>query len=56
MGIEKKIFSFRFERSMMERLHHYAEVENRSLSNYVETVLKRHLAEKESEAHNSKFI
>lgn len=56
MGIEKKIFSFRFERTMMERLQHYAELENRSVSNYVETVLKRHLAEKESDAHNKKFI
>ena len=39
MGIEKKVYSFRFEEDMVARLKGYAAQENRSLSNFVETVL-----------------
>ncbi len=47
MGIEKKTFSFRFSEEMVERLRIYAQEENRTLSNLVETVLLAYLREKD---------
>lgn len=49
MGIEKKTFSFRFDESMVDKLKSYAEAENRTLSNMVETILLQYLAKRESE-------
>lgn len=46
MGIEKKVYSFRLSEQMIEELQSYAEIENRSLSNLVETILKNYLKEK----------
>jgi len=43
MGIEKKIFSLRLDDEVLERLKQLAEKENRTLSNYVETILKKHI-------------
>ena len=48
MGIEKKIYSFRFELELIEKLQKYAKEENRTLSNMVETILKAYIAEKEA--------
>ena len=49
MGIEKKVYSFRYEEDMVARLKGYAAQENRSLSNFVETVLLKYIAEREKE-------
>lgn len=49
MGIEKKVYSFRLETQLIEQLQTYAKEENRTLSNMVETVLKRYAAQKEQE-------
>ena len=47
MGIEKRVYSFRFDPEMVARLQLRAEEENRSLSNLVETILKQYLAKLE---------
>ena len=49
MGLEKKVYSFRLDTQLMEQLQTYAKEENRTLSNMVETVLKRYAAQKEKE-------
>jgi len=49
MGIEKKTFSFRFDEAMVDKLKIYAEAENRTLSNMVETILLQYLAKREQE-------
>lgn len=54
MGIEKKVISFRFDNDLIQQLKHYAELENRSLSNFVETILKQELKELEKNNKNSK--
>lgn len=43
-GIEKKNYSFRFHEDMVERLRAQAQLENRSLSNLVETILLQYLS------------
>ena len=50
MGIEKKTYSFRFSEDMVERLRAYAEAENRTLSNMVETILLQYLSNLDDEA------
>ena len=45
MGLERKVYSFRLEPSLMERISEEAKMENRSLGNMVETILKQHLKE-----------
>lgn len=47
MGIEKKVYSFRFDPEMVALLQERALEENRSLSNLVETILKQYLAKRE---------
>ena len=42
MGIEKKVFSVRLDEELIEKLRVIAETQNRTLSNLVETVLKRY--------------
>ena len=49
MGIEKKVYSFRFDEDMVDRLRTYAEAENRTLSNMVETILLQYLSKRDSE-------
>ena len=49
MGIEKKVYSFRFDEDMVEKLRLYGQQENRPLSNLVETVLLDYLARRERE-------
>ena len=44
MGIEKKNYSFRVHEDMVERLRAQAQLENRSLSNLVETILLQYLS------------
>lgn len=46
MGVEKKVYSFRFSEEMVQSLQKYANEENRSLSNFVETILKNYLNKK----------
>ncbi len=48
MGIEKKSFSFRLSEETVEQLRTYAEEENRTLSNMVETILLQYLKGKKS--------
>jgi len=43
MGIEKKVYSVRLDEELLNELKTIAENENRSLSNLVETVLKRYV-------------
>lgn len=49
MGIEKKVYSFRFDEDMIDKLRVYAEAENRNLSNMVETILLQYLSKREQE-------
>lgn len=43
MGVEKKVLSFRLDEETIEGLKALAEKENRSLSNLIETILKKHI-------------
>ena len=53
LGIEKRVYSFRLEESLVKDLRKYAKQQNRNLSNLVETVLKRYVAEeKQKEAQS----
>ena len=49
VGIEKKVYSFRFEEDMVTKLKSYASQENRTFSNFVETILLNYIAEREKE-------
>jgi predicted transcriptional regulator len=40
-------FSMRLEEDLKETLQHLADADNRSLTNYIETVLRQHVAETE---------
>lgn len=48
MGIEKKNHSIRFPEELIEKLRYFAESENRSLSNMIETILKNYVEEREA--------
>lgn len=55
MGLEKKVYSFRFEESLISTLKDYAGQENRTLSNFIETLLKEYVVKRtEGEADNTK--
>jgi len=43
MGIEKKVFSVRLDDELLEALRTIAKKENRTVSNLVETVLRRYV-------------
>ncbi len=47
MGVEKKVYSFRFDEEMVDRLRSYARAENRTVSNLVETILLKYLSDRE---------
>ena len=49
MGIEKKVYSFRFDEAMVEKLRVYAKEENRTISNMIETILLQYLSKREDE-------
>lgn len=49
MGIEKKVYSFRFSEEMVEKLRACAEAENRTLSNMIETILLQYLSNRDEE-------
>ena len=49
MGIEKKVYSFRFDEDMVDRLRIYAKEENRTLSNMIETILLQYLSNRDEE-------
>ena len=44
---DKKVYSFRLEENLVKELKRYAARENRSFSNFIETILKEYLAERE---------
>ena len=46
MESKKKIYSFRLDQETIEKLQYYADQENRTLSNMVQTILKRYLKKK----------
>ena len=46
MGIEKKVYSVRLDEELLTELKIISNEENRSLSNLVETVLKRYVHSK----------
>ncbi len=46
MAVEKKVYSFRFDERLVDQLKYYAQEENRTLSNFVETILKEYLNQK----------
>ena len=50
MGIEKKTYSFRLGEDLVESLRFYAQQQNRTLSNFVETTLMEKLDTLEKEA------
>jgi len=52
MGIEKKVLSLRVDEELIEKLKRVAEKENRSLSNCVETILKKYLEESTESGQN----
>lgn len=41
MGIQKKVYSIRLEEEFIETMKTYVAQQNRSLSNFIETVLKQ---------------
>ena len=43
MGIEKKVYSVRLEEDLIKELKIISKKENRTLSNLVETILKKYL-------------
>jgi len=49
MGITKPTYSFRIDEETMNKIKKYAESENRSLSNYIETLVKEHVKTKDKE-------
>ncbi len=49
MGVEKKVYSFRFDEEMVDRLRGYAREENRTVSNLIETILLQYLSARERE-------
>ncbi len=49
MGVEKKVYSFRFDEEMVDKLRSYAREENRTVSNLIETILLKYLSDREKE-------
>ena len=45
MGIEKKVLSLRLDNEVIEELKLLSIKENRSLSNFIETILKKYIQE-----------
>ncbi|MCI9274216.1 MAG: hypothetical protein HFE39_09750 [Clostridiales bacterium] len=54
MGMVKRVFSFRLEEALIQKLKYYTQKENRHLSNYVETLLKKPYCVKETTGTLSK--
>lgn len=52
LGIEKKVFSFRFDEEIVDRLKYYAKKQNRNFSNFVETILLDELEKLDSAEQN----
>ena len=48
MGIEKKVYSVRLDEEILLELKAISKEENRSLSNLVETILKRYIQAKKN--------
>ena len=49
MGIEKKVLSIRLDEEFLNELKALAKIENRPLSNFIETVLKKHVSSKKEQ-------
>ena len=54
MGIEKKVYSVRLDEEILSELRTIAKDENRTLSNLVETVLKKYVSSKNQQVLNDK--
>ena len=48
MGITKPTATFRFDEELINKLKEYAIKDNRSFSNFVETILKDHVKQMEA--------
>jgi len=48
MGIEKSTCTFRLDENLLMKIKAYAAAENRSVSNYMETMVRAHIKEKEA--------
>ena len=48
MGIEKKVYSVRLDEELLTELKAISKEENRSLSNLVETILKKYVNSKKN--------
>ena len=46
MGIEKNTCTFRLDEELLIQIKEYAAAENRSVSNYMETLVKDHIKSK----------
>jgi len=53
-GMEKVVISFQIDEEIKSALQEYAKEENRSLSNYVATVLLEHIRAKRTEKESNK--
>ena len=49
MGIERKVCSFRLEKELIDQLLYFAGLDNRTLSNFIETILKSYLNERQKD-------
>ena len=52
VGIEKKVVSIRLDEQFIQELKDVAEMQNRSLSNLIETVLKEYVSDHVFSAYN----
>ena len=43
MGIQKKVVAVRLAEDFIEEVRRYAELENRNMSNFIETALKEYI-------------
>jgi len=49
MGIEKKVLSIRLDEEFINELKIIAKSENRPLSNFIETVIKKYVSSRENQ-------
>jgi len=49
MGIEKKVLSVRLDEEFIDKLKILAKQENRTLSNFIDTVLKKYVSENQKD-------
>lgn len=49
MGIERKPYGFRLDETLAEAIRRYAQMENRSFSNMIETILLQYVSNREGQ-------